>query len=179
MAKKQELQDKRFELYERAHTKEYYAVAKWLSEVKFSSAVFGVDPVDVWRKIEKLCELYEAALDAERARNAKLERKLRSLSSGKSEAQETREQLRAASAKPEISVSSVTADFKAAEHEKKENRTESAPVKVQQQKESAKQEEPAKVAPAPRKQERSSSQEELILQELLRELGPKGGEPNG
>ena len=65
MAKKQEIQDKRFELYERAHTKEYYAVAKWLSEVSFAPAVLGVDQVDVWRKIEKLCELYEAAIYAE------------------------------------------------------------------------------------------------------------------
>ena len=73
MAKKQEIQDKRYELYERAHTKEYYAVAKWLSEVSFAPAVLGADQADVWRKIEKLSELYEDAINAERARNAKLE----------------------------------------------------------------------------------------------------------
>ena len=36
-----------------------------------------MDEADVWRKIERLCELYEDALEAERAKNEDLELLLR------------------------------------------------------------------------------------------------------
>jgi len=168
MAKKQELQDKRFELYERAHTKEYFAVAKWLSEVKFTPAVFGVDQADVWRKMEKLCELYEAALDAERARNAKLERKLRSVSgNGRPEPQVKQEPIKDNS--ESSAADAVSFEAGPAKQERKAVRSDvPAPIKPEPvQKES--------VAPPVK----AASQEELILQDLLREFGPKGGEPNG
>lgn len=179
MAKKQQLLDKRFELYERAHTKEYYAVAKWLSEVKFQPAVFGVDQADVWRKIEKLCELYEAALDAERARNAKLERKLRSVSSGKAvESKETRVTTKAAPAKTEIRETPVEA-VKLASAGEKGGLTESVPVSVEKEKQTQLPLNPVEIPAKPSKQEKSTSSDEDILQELLKEFGPKGGEPNG
>lgn len=167
MAKKQELQDKRFELYERAHTKEYYAVAKWLSEVKFSPAVFGVDQADVWRKLEKLCELYEAALEAERARNAKLERKLRSVTGGNRPDPQVKQEI----AKP-VSVP--------AENVKKEDTpAQPKPQTAQNHADAPTKEEPVRKEKADAPKGTVSSQEELILQDLLREFGPKGGEPNG
>lgn len=50
-----------------------YAISQYLSKVKFASRMMGVDEVDVWRKLEKLCELYEDALTAERMKSAQLE----------------------------------------------------------------------------------------------------------
>lgn len=172
MAKKQEIQDKRFELYERAHTREYYAVAKWLSEVSFNPAVIGVDPVDVWRKMEKLCELYEAAIDAERARNAKLERKLRSITAAKrTESQGKPEQPKAAPA-PQVS------DVPKAPAPRPEPVPE-APQAVQAQvADSVAQ--VMKEAPAATEAPKPSNPEEEILMDLLREFGPeKGGKANG
>ena len=164
MAKKQEILDKRFELYERAHTKEYYAVAKWLSEVKFQSTVFGADQADVWRKLEKLCELYEAALDAERARNAKLERKLRSVTAAKrsdtpAKADTPSEQ----GSNPPVNERSLKAE------PVKKTPVEQVPVKTEPVKE-VQTEAPAK---------KPASAEEDILQDLLREFGAAGGKPNG
>ena len=160
MAKKQEIQDKRFELYERAHTKEYYAVAKWLSEVTFAPAVLGADQADVWRKIEKLCELYEDALNAERARNAKLERKLRSAMAGKRPEPQPKAEPQAKAEPQPKAVAPV----------KPEPEKEAAPV--QQPKEEPK---PAPVEPAP-----AASAEEAVLQDLILEFGSdKGGKPNG
>lgn len=44
-------------------------IRNWLKEVRFKKAVFGgVEESDVWKKIEELNTLYEAALSAERAR---------------------------------------------------------------------------------------------------------------
>lgn len=44
-------------------------INQWLQTTKFRKKVFGgVDEVDVWKKIEELNRLYEAALIAERAR---------------------------------------------------------------------------------------------------------------
>lgn len=44
-------------------------VAKFLATVKFKPKVFGgVDPADVWLKLEELNRLYEDALVAERQR---------------------------------------------------------------------------------------------------------------
>lgn len=49
--------------------REHKRLLKWLCNVKFRRALFGgVDETDVWKKIEELNGLYEAALRAERAR---------------------------------------------------------------------------------------------------------------
>ena len=50
-----------------------YAISQYLSKVKFAPRMMGVDEADVWRKLEKLCELYEDALTAERMKSAQLE----------------------------------------------------------------------------------------------------------
>lgn len=55
---------------------QHRAVSNYLSKLKFSKRAFGVDEADVWRKMEKLCELYEDAIDAERARADEAQRKL-------------------------------------------------------------------------------------------------------
>lgn len=48
---------------------EYRKIASWLLKVKFKPKFFGgVDPLDVWEKIEELNKMYEAALMAERVR---------------------------------------------------------------------------------------------------------------
>lgn len=50
------------------------SVARYLSDLKFKCASFGgVDEADVWKKIEKLCELYEESIYTERAERRKLE----------------------------------------------------------------------------------------------------------
>lgn len=182
MAKKQEIQDKRYELYERAHTKEYYAVAKWLSEVSFAPAVLGADQADVWRKIEKLCELYEDAINAERARNAKLERKLRSLTVGKRPEPQ---------AKPEQPVAAPAPKVPEPQSVKPVEKPVPVVVPIPVQKEEEVQKEvsetvaevmkeiPKAPVDAP-KAEKKVSQEEEILLDLLREFGPdKGGKANG
>lgn len=44
-------------------------IVSYLKKVRFKHRLFGgVDEVDVWKKIERLNELYEAALRAERIR---------------------------------------------------------------------------------------------------------------
>ena len=53
------------------------AVARYLSTLKFKRAAFGgVDEADVWKKLEKLCELYEESIYAERVEKRKLEQAL-------------------------------------------------------------------------------------------------------
>lgn len=48
---------------------EYRKIASWLLKVKFKPKFFGgVDPLDVWEKIEELNQMYESALMAERIR---------------------------------------------------------------------------------------------------------------
>ena len=50
-------------------TAEFQTVAEWLKKVKFKKQTFGgVSESDVWKKLEQLNSLYEAALAAERAR---------------------------------------------------------------------------------------------------------------
>lgn len=66
-------------LVEDTMSKEHRAVSRYLSTVKFQPSVLGVDPVDVWRKTEKLCELYEDALDAERARADDMEKRFKAV----------------------------------------------------------------------------------------------------
>lgn len=47
----------------------YGKIAPWLANVKFRKKLLGgVDPEDVWKKLEELNTLYENALLAERAR---------------------------------------------------------------------------------------------------------------
>ena len=48
---------------------EQLQIINWLKEVRFRKQLFGgVNEQDVWKKIEKLNEMYEAALKAERIR---------------------------------------------------------------------------------------------------------------
>lgn len=48
---------------------EQQKIARWLKNVKFRRATLGgVDERDVWKKLEELNAMYEAALSAERAR---------------------------------------------------------------------------------------------------------------
>lgn len=57
---------------------EMETIARWLASVKFQKkALGGLDPVDVWKKIEELNGLYENALLAERVRYNMLLRQLR------------------------------------------------------------------------------------------------------
>ena len=186
MAKKQEIQDKRYELYERAHTKEYYAVAKWLSEVSFAPAVLGADQADVWRKIEKLCELYEDAINAERARNAKLERKLRSLTVGKRPEPQVKPGQPVAAPAPKVpepqplkpvekpahvvnAISEPISSEKVEEVQKEVSETVAEVMK----------EIPKAPVEAPKAEKKVSPEEEILL-DLLREFGPdKGGKANG
>lgn len=48
---------------------EFRKIASWLMKVKFKPKFFGgVDPLDVWDKIDELNAMYEKALMAERVR---------------------------------------------------------------------------------------------------------------
>ena len=48
---------------------EFRKIAQWLLNVKFRKKTFGgLDPLDVWKKIEELNAMYEKALMAERLR---------------------------------------------------------------------------------------------------------------
>ena len=60
-------------LSQQAQDEKLYAISQYLAKVKFSPRFSGVDEADVWRKLEKLCELYEDALTAERMKSAQLE----------------------------------------------------------------------------------------------------------
>lgn len=69
--------EKQTALAEQTQSKDLWAVSKYLGSVKFAPRMMGVDEADVWKKIEKLCELYEDALTAERGKAEKLERQLK------------------------------------------------------------------------------------------------------
>ena len=56
---------------------EQWVISEYLQSLRFTPRLLGVDEADVWKKIEKLCELYENALVAERSRSAKLARQLK------------------------------------------------------------------------------------------------------
>lgn len=48
---------------------EYEVLIKWFQTVKFQKVWFGgIDESNLWKKLEELNKLYEAALSAERAR---------------------------------------------------------------------------------------------------------------
>ena len=53
-----------------------WVISSYLKDVKFAPRILGVDEADVWKKIEKLCELYENELATERAKNKKLTKQL-------------------------------------------------------------------------------------------------------
>lgn len=72
MAKKS--QTNQTQVAESAQQKELYVISEYLKTLKFSPRVMGVDEADVWKKIEKLCELYDNALASERGKNEKLTR---------------------------------------------------------------------------------------------------------
>ena len=61
---------------EKAQENDLYVISDYLKNLKFSTRVMGVDEADVWKKIEKLCELYDEALLAEREKNKKLTKQL-------------------------------------------------------------------------------------------------------
>ena len=76
---KAQTQTRQTQLAEQAMSQELITVSNYLKEMKFSPKMLGVDEADVWRKMEKLCELYEIALDAERAKTKKAETQLRTI----------------------------------------------------------------------------------------------------
>ena len=52
-----------------ALNREQLQIINWIKEVRFRKQLFGgVNEQDVWKKIEKLNEMYDAALKAERVR---------------------------------------------------------------------------------------------------------------
>lgn len=66
-------------LADNAQNQKLYAISQYLEKVKFAPRMMGVDEADVWRKLEKLCELYEDALTAERMKSAQLAQKYNAL----------------------------------------------------------------------------------------------------
>lgn len=61
-----------------AGNSELEQIARWLNSVKFQKkAIGGLDPLDVWKKLEELNALYENALIAERVRYNMLLRQMR------------------------------------------------------------------------------------------------------
>ena len=65
---------------EKTREDELYVISDYLKKLRFQTTlVGGVDEVDVWKKIEKLCELYADALTQERGRCEKLQRQLDAL----------------------------------------------------------------------------------------------------
>ena len=65
---------------EKTRDDELYAVSEYLRKLRFrATLVGGVDEADVWRKIEKLCELYADTLTIERGRREALQRQLDAL----------------------------------------------------------------------------------------------------
>ena len=83
-------------LSQQAYDEKLYAISQYLAKVKFAPRFSGVDEADVWRKLEKLCELYEDALIAERMKSAQLEQDLAALQQKHSELTAKSRQLLAA-----------------------------------------------------------------------------------
>ena len=67
---------KQTQVADQAQDKDLFVISNYLKELRFSPRIMGVDEADVWKKIEKLCELYEDALAAERGKNVKLTKQL-------------------------------------------------------------------------------------------------------
>lgn len=73
MAKTKE--KKQAELAQQARNRELWPVARFLKELRLKHRLFGVDEADVWQNIQRLCQLYEDALEAHRAKTEVLEQK--------------------------------------------------------------------------------------------------------
>lgn len=56
----------RQKLIARSGDREQYSISRYLSALKFRPRLWGVDEAEVWRAMERLCQLYEDALTAER-----------------------------------------------------------------------------------------------------------------
>lgn len=67
----------RQQVAEQAQEKDLWAISQYLQSLTFTPRVLGVDEADVWKKLEKLCQMYEQALATERGKNAKLARQLK------------------------------------------------------------------------------------------------------
>lgn len=65
----QEIKTKKSEMVGQTGSANHWAVSKYLGELKFLPRLMGVDEADVWKKIEKLCELYENTLTEERGKS--------------------------------------------------------------------------------------------------------------
>lgn len=63
-----------------AQADDHWAVARFLEQISFPPRIMGVDEAEVWRKIEQLCRLYEAALTQQRGRAQQLARRLEACS---------------------------------------------------------------------------------------------------
>ena len=57
---------------QKAAEQDLWVISEYLKDLKFMPRIMGVDQADVWKKIAKLCELYENELAEERAKNKKL-----------------------------------------------------------------------------------------------------------
>lgn len=83
-------------LSQQTQDEKLYAISQYLAKVKFAPRFSGVDEADVWRKLEKLCELYEDALTAERMKSAQLEQDYSTLKKKYTDMKEKSKQLLAA-----------------------------------------------------------------------------------
>ena len=83
-------------LSQQAYDEKLYAISQYLAKVKFAPRFSGVDEADVSRKLEKLCELYEDALTAERMKSAQLEQDYSTLQKKYTDMKEKSKQLLAA-----------------------------------------------------------------------------------
>lgn len=61
----------RQKLIARSGDREQYLISRYLSALIFRPRLWGVDEAEVWRAMERLCQLYEDALTAERERQRK------------------------------------------------------------------------------------------------------------
>lgn len=64
------------QLADQIMSQEMISVSKYLKKLKFQKRLLGADEADVWRKIEKLCEMYEYAIEVERSRADKAQKQL-------------------------------------------------------------------------------------------------------
>ena len=66
-----------------ALSREEFAVSKYIATLRLRRRWLGVDEQGVWQAIERLVALYEDALNAERGKRERAERKLEALLSRK------------------------------------------------------------------------------------------------
>lgn len=83
-------------LSQQTYDEKLYSISAYLGKLKFTSRMMGVDEVDVWRKLEKLCELYDDALTAERMKSAQLEQDYNALQTKYNDLKATSKRLLAA-----------------------------------------------------------------------------------